>query len=273
MNAHQDKEPPHCVRHRRDDLVIDCYFYKQDRSVSHSFKILNWSALAGNLQTKEDWLKWSQSPWVPREVPTTPSPFIPKNMKRRCSHLSRLALSVALEISQEALPNYSVFASRHGEIGRTLSLLEDIYKKQPLSPTAFSQSVHNTACGLYTIAHQARLRSTSLSAGKNTAKMAFVEAYNEILKNPQHSVQITVFDQKLPPRYQASMTLETFDFAFSLIIAQGPELSDSEPHEALRCDRNRQNEVQKYPELRLMEILSQSTPAAHFPWNQVLDIL
>ncbi len=77
------------------------------------------------------------------------------------SEVSKLAVQVAMDITVEENIDYIIFTSQHGELKTTLELLVSCAKGEPLSPTAFSQSVHNTASGLFTITTKRETPSTS----------------------------------------------------------------------------------------------------------------
>ena len=77
---------------------------------------------------------------------------IPANLKRRCSHASKMALGVANQVMMSNEIDYVIFGSQHGEISCTIELLKDICNKTILSPLNFSQSVLvNTAAGLFSV--------------------------------------------------------------------------------------------------------------------------
>ena len=61
------------------------------------------------------------------------------------SALSRLAVQIALEAAGDAAPDYLVFCSQHGDLTRLREMLGNIATGAELSPTAFSQSVHNAS--------------------------------------------------------------------------------------------------------------------------------
>ena len=67
------------------------------------------------------------------------------------SALSKMAVQVALQTAGDERPDFLIFCSRHGELVRTRELLGSVVGGSELSPTGFSQSVHNTSAGLYTI--------------------------------------------------------------------------------------------------------------------------
>ena len=65
------------------------------------------------------------------------------------SSLSKLAVQIALEAAGDSKPDFLVFCSQHGDLTRLREMLRDIASGVELSPTAFSQSVHNASAGLY----------------------------------------------------------------------------------------------------------------------------
>ena len=128
--------------------------------------------------TVERWAFWSPESTDPSRwfehwrrdnaAPTggdPPGDAIPPMQRRRMSRLARMALSCALEAAGEDAIDYSIFCSQHGEIVRTRDILTSISEGTEISPTAFSQSVHNTSSGLYTILTKSNHASTSIASG------------------------------------------------------------------------------------------------------------
>src|SRR4051812_6705411 len=93
-----------------------------------------------------DWKAWTPAHDLQPDVSV-----IPAMLRRRLSPIGRAALSVIMPLadSQGAMP--LVYVSRHGDLNRTLGLLQDLALGEPLSPTAFSLSVHNATAGLFSI--------------------------------------------------------------------------------------------------------------------------
>lgn len=116
----------------------------------------------------------------------------------------------------------SVFASRHGEISRTLTLLNQIITGEPLSPTAFSQSVHNTASGTYAIQAQNTQASSALCAGAETLPMALLEAWS-ISQYQQTPVLVVYADEPLASCYQAFQDEQGDALALAWIIEAHPK--------------------------------------------------
>jgi hypothetical protein len=121
--------------------------------------------------------------------------------RRRLSRLSRLALSAAHSCAGERHFLPTVFASRHGEIHRTLGLLGDLAHNEPLSPMAFSLSVHNTASGLYSITTGNTAPSTAIAAGADTLSMAMIEAIGQLQRHDE--VMVVYAEEPLPAEYGA----------------------------------------------------------------------
>lgn len=149
--------------------------------------------------------RWAM--WAPDLTATTshddaPSvSFMPAMQRRRLSRLSRLCLQVAHEAGHSIATLPTVFASRHGELHRTLGLLEQLSAAEPLSPMAFSLSVHNTASGLYAIHTGNTAPSTAVAAGKDTLPMAFLEAASLLQSHP--AVMLIYAEEPLPTLYQS----------------------------------------------------------------------
>jgi len=194
--------------------------------VKIEFNIKDWLALSPGLSNKEDWQNWlDKSKLWPGEADQVPADLIPPMMRRRMSHLSKIAVQTALQISQDKPVDYIVFASRHGELTRTVKLLEDIMNGEDASPMAFSQSVHNTAAGLFTIASKRATPVTSLAAVENSLSSALIEAYCYLAENPEHNVLLVDFDEPLPALYQQYETQNYQSYALALLITSGVDYS------------------------------------------------
>jgi hypothetical protein len=101
---------------------------------------------------------------------------MPPMLRRRAGLFGKMALEVAYECLDGRTDIPTVFCSRHGEVARALELLTDLARGEPLSPTAFSMSVHNANVGLLTIARKDRANHIALAAGGATIEHAVIEA-------------------------------------------------------------------------------------------------
>ncbi len=120
---------------------------------------------------------WLSSAEDEHSVISYPKPqYYPKAQLRRLSPFSKVALE-CLDFEQALHEGLSlVFASRHGDLAKTVELIKDIATNDDLSPTQFALSVHNATSGLFTIARNNKSATTTISAGENTFIEGFVEA-------------------------------------------------------------------------------------------------
>lgn len=132
---------------------------------------------------------------------------LPANFKRRSSLGVKQALEVALDCfaqsKEDVSIDYTVFASQHGEVNRVQSLLKQIAQKELLSPMDFSQSVHNTASGLLSLAQGIKTNINSIAAGKDTFFMAVIEALTYLQLNPHSQVLLVIYDEPLAVCYKS----------------------------------------------------------------------
>jgi hypothetical protein len=151
--------------------------------------IVSWSAWSPGLASKSSWVAWAESL---EPLPTCDgrpdTPFLPAALRRRCSNLTRAALSTDVS---------TVFGSRHGEAQTTLSILDTLAQSGAVSPMEFSHSVHNTTSGLFTIAAGNRRPSTAIAAGNRTCEMTLLETFNAG-KARDEEVLCVVADAPLP---------------------------------------------------------------------------
>jgi len=110
---------------------------------------------------------------------------IPPLLRRRSSQAMQLAFSAATAACEHAqrspatLP--SIFASVAGEINTTDLLCTELAKPEGvMSPSAFHNSVQNTAAGYWSIAQQCTQPASALAAGSDTVAMALLEAWCQL---------------------------------------------------------------------------------------------
>ncbi|MDO6618480.1 beta-ketoacyl synthase chain length factor [Pseudomonadota bacterium] len=195
------------------------------------FDILSWGAWSQDFQDKESWSDEdkcaAESPPLPELAINTANlktstispalPQVPAMQRRRFSRLTKMMLTAAYQCAP-ADNCRSVFASRHGELTRTLGLLQDIVIKEPLSPLAFSQSVHNTASGIYGIVTGNTAASTSIAAGEETLAQAMVEVFAQLAENPEPILMVFA-DDPVPPIYNQYTHEAELPLAMGLYLA------------------------------------------------------
>jgi hypothetical protein len=110
--------------------------------------------------------------------------------RRRASLLGRALADVGFEamLAAEVDPVdvRTVVGSSIAEVSTMLGLLEQIWRThEPVSPAAFTVSVHNAASGLISIATGNRGFTTSLAADDDTPAVALLEAMGLVLCSGQ----------------------------------------------------------------------------------------
>ena len=201
-----------------------------------NFNIRKWLALCPNVTDIDSWkcLAEKQSSCL-GVYNSAPVHLIPAMMRRRMSSLTKLALQTAIQLSIDEQIDYIVFASRHGELTRTVKLLKDIIAGDDASPILFSQSVHNTAGGLFTIACKQEIPVCSLAAGGNTLYSAFIEAGCYLQEYPEKKVLVVNFDEPLPTTYKVFDDQPDHSFALGFLLESGDQfeikqLKQNQPH-------------------------------------------
>lgn len=187
-------------------------------------KILNWWALAAKLETREAWLQWAQQP-ISDLSQDTPPPcvHIPMMSLRRMSVGTRLAVECGMTLLQQHSADMAIFTSRHGELERTYKILQHLDQDQPLSPTDFAMSVHNTAAGWLTIIAKNHLVTTSLAAGEDSFQQGMIEAQGMLASGSAERVLLVDFDGILPDVYHRFVSVAAQPYAVALLLEQGDE--------------------------------------------------
>lgn len=136
------------------------------------------------------WNGWTEH----REL--TGNNIAPLLLRRRVSPLGQNALKAAWNIPTSENARY-IFSSRHGEFGRTLSILENYIDEKTVSPADFSLSVHHALIGLLSIAQQNHQGHIALASGNETLCLALIEAYALLKERPDENVMIVHCDEPL----------------------------------------------------------------------------
>ncbi|NCT82770.1 MAG: beta-ketoacyl synthase chain length factor [Comamonadaceae bacterium] len=167
------------------------------------FQVSRWAAWAPGLQTQTAWSAWLAAPTWPLPAGEGQAALaeVPAMTRRRIDPLGRAALQVAWWAQGEAPTGPVVFASRWGEIVRSVALLRELARGEPLSPTAFSLSVHNASSALYSIARGDTANYTAVSAGPASAAAGVCEALGLLAQRASQVLVVSV-EAGLPEPYQ-----------------------------------------------------------------------
>jgi Beta-ketoacyl synthase, N-terminal domain len=156
------------------------------------FMLRQWCAWAPALHCIDDRLIEPSNVNLPKRVP--------KMLQRRLTPLARAVFNVTepcLELDK-SLP--VVFCSAHGEICKSLAMLNTIQAGEDLSPTAFSLSVHNAIAGLFSIAYGNNQEITVLAPGQEGIAPAFIEALG-LLQEGAEEVLVILYDEPISAFY------------------------------------------------------------------------
>jgi hypothetical protein len=142
-------------------------------------------------------------------------------LRRRCNPLTRIMLTAAFGCCElEELSRVrTVFASRHGSINDSIGLLEALALGKPISPTIFSHTVHNVQAGLFSLAAENRMASSSVSAQQDTFACAYVEALTHLDRQPERSVLLVVGDVPLVTVFASLVDEPAVPYALALLLS------------------------------------------------------
>ena len=187
--------------------------------------VKKWAAWAPGLENADAWLAWCAEPSALGADGRPEASFLPALLRRRCSALTRIVLTVAFGCCDESERAQvgSVFASRHGNINESIELLERLALKQPLSPTRFSHSVHNAQSGLFSIAAGNRAASSSIAAEADTFGCGWLEALTFLERFPESPVLLVMADVPLAPDFAKLIDEPAASYGLGLLLtSQGP---------------------------------------------------
>jgi hypothetical protein len=187
-----------------------------------SFTLLAMQALSPGLDSSASWQRWAEQPGWPQDAAMPMTPQIPPMVARRLSQSARLAVQLGLEMVARWQPARLLCVSRHGELVRTFGLLQQLIRQQPLSPTDFSMSVHNTVAGLITIVGQQTMPASSLAAGPNSFQAGLTEACATLAVEPG-PLLLLYFDGMVPEFYHPWVPERESAHAVALVMQRGEQ--------------------------------------------------
>jgi hypothetical protein len=201
-------------------------------------RITRWAAWSPGWSDTASWNAWAREPRALASEGQPEIRFVPALQRRRCDQLSRMMLEVAHRCSDDVAADSlaCVFASRHGSIRTTASLLETLASDTQLSPAAFSHSVHNTQVGLFSIFAQNRQPAMSVAAAQDTFAHGFLEAASMLHREHGRPVLFVMGEEPLPAPLDVLSDAPRAAYALALRI---------EPGDALRLSLGRASRAEK----------------------------
>jgi len=182
------------------------------------FSIDSWSAWAPGLESPEAWQDWydeGQELPVTEGVPNVRD--LPTGLRRRLSLLGKMALRVGLDAGQADTVRI-VFSSRYGNVSQMLQLLQTMAVDDPISPTGFGMSVHNSLVGMLSIVTKNVQSQTAIAAGSESFCMGLIEALGLLAENPDEAVMLIHCDDVLPEFYAPFQDKSVQQCALALVI-------------------------------------------------------
>ncbi|WP_413481833.1 beta-ketoacyl synthase chain length factor [Serratia proteamaculans] len=188
--------------------------------------ILSWWAMAPDRGTRDAWRQWATDDSLAAEYQgVLPGcSHIPMMSLRRMSIGTRLAVESGLILLNDYQADMAIFTSRHGELERTHKILRHLHQEQPLSPTDFAMSVHNTAAGWLTITAKNTLPTTSLAAGADSFQQGMIEAQALLATGSAGRVLLIDFDGIVPEVYRPFAPENSVPYAVALLLESGDSL-------------------------------------------------
>lgn len=146
-------------------------------------------------------LRWHYWEGSPSELPELKS--VEPLLRRRLSPQGRAALAVADIVAGGLHPVRVVYASQHGELARTLGIMESLRPESPdgPSPASFALSVLNSTPGIYSIARRDHSPALALSAGEASCWYGLLEAAQVWLEH-RSSVLLISADAPVPTLFR-----------------------------------------------------------------------
>ncbi|HDR2159772.1 TPA: beta-ketoacyl synthase chain length factor [Enterobacter cancerogenus] len=192
-----------------------------------TLNIIDWQASAPGLSNADAWQAWSrQSLSIDPAAPLAKLTELPMMTARRLNSGSKLAVDIGLSMLRKHSIDAVVYCSRHGELERNYRILHALATEQPVSPTDFAMSVHNSAVGNLTITARQPIVSSSVSAGLDTFQQGLCEVLS-LLHAGYTRILLVDFDGTLPAFYHAALPpqMPTWPFALGLVIEAGDALA------------------------------------------------
>jgi hypothetical protein len=159
-----------------------------------------------------------------------PEDAIPAAIRRRMGALERLAVRCTLGVLDDKPTGELVFCSRYGNLETLASLLSGISDGQPISPMAFSCSVHNATPGFVGQIRKERISHTALAAGPDTFRAGLIESYARLASGDCDDVTLTFADVALPEIYAEFEDEGPTGLAMAVRLQPAEENEDGRPH-------------------------------------------
>ncbi|GAA4249108.1 3-oxoacyl-ACP synthase [Azospirillum formosense] len=193
--------------------------------------IRGWCAWAPDRSTRAAWQAWAGASAMPDDAPP---PALPMMLRRRTSPIGQKLIAAALACGDAAHTARYVLASGHGELARTVGIIDSLRQGELPSPAEFSLSVHHGLVGLLSIHTGNRRGHTAIAAGPDSFGFGLLEAAASVIETPAEPVLLLYADAPMPEDYAPFRTAADEALPLAVALVLGP--ADGEGEElALRC--------------------------------------
>jgi hypothetical protein len=189
-----------------------------DGNVIHELDVERWAFWSPESAHPAIWRTHWTGPTPEPSSAKAPDHAIPAGHRRRMSSLTRLAVQIAIEAADNCKPDFLIFCSQHGDLTRLREMLDDISSGVELSPTTFSQSVHNASAGLFTIVSRSTAPMSALAAGRGTFVAGWLEAEGFLVAHPGARALLVTYDEPLPTEYASYCSQAACTYAVGLLL-------------------------------------------------------
>jgi Beta-ketoacyl synthase, N-terminal domain len=184
-----------------------------------------WNAWQQSQDAPEQWARYGSNHTSSTTDSLPKAQRIPPMLRRRLGSLGKAAIASAEDtISDIPVFMPTVFCSQHGDLHRTLSLLESLAENEPLSPTHFSLSVHNAIAGIYSIARKDPSPTSAICCSVDDVSAALLET-QMILNEQQCQYALCVVHDEPLPEFYGCPNRPASSYAASFLLTSEPNES------------------------------------------------
>jgi len=126
---------------------------------------------------------------------------IPASQRRRLPTFTRNVLRCALPLLQSAPQTPLILTSINGDLPSTVALLNDIARREVLSPSLFGLSVHNAPAGALSLCLENPGDQIAIGGDAATLAAGLVEAYARLSTGECATIVLIHADDRLPDVY------------------------------------------------------------------------
>ena len=128
---------------------------------------------------------------------------VPTRLRRRLPAFAREMACCALPLMNTSPHCDVIHTSSDGDLASTVALLSDTARKEILSPTQFSHSVHNAPAGVLSLCLEQPGDHTAIAAGAESLQAGLTEAYARLATSDAAQIFVAHGDERLPTTYGA----------------------------------------------------------------------